>query len=456
MQLFLLLLLHLNLPFTSSHQHDHVSTIRRGWQPIRDYCSYNPPDLSKYGLEISVLKRTTLFNSSNSFADAGHAYTFADGEINVLVRYGANQSRAVRSTDSGATFHPLPQQRAPYENRSVSEVRTYSVQRRRNKEVFLFSGFSSHSRKGFKNGQDFRRQLDGSILAELLRSTNGGLSTKSSLARIWLPQNLLLQNLQHAPMVELKNGSLVCATYAHWTGVDGFFTIVYDENTLVYPKDRTFIIRSDDDGKNWYYRSTVAFDPSNETSNCVLNSDGQGTPPCSIVEGFNEPWLQIIPSDSEYGKDRIIAFMRTCGSEAVGVEELDGIISGPLYRSISVDGGETWGIVQAVADRGVAPTTVYLKAPGVMVVAYGRPSNFLMFSTDQGRSFFGHWCFLNGAIGSRYDGSQYNSITAVEEYLKIPAVMTTYTTCTSQRNCTSEAMFLKVQRVDVGGGGVEV
>ena len=64
-----------------------------------------------------------------------------------------------------------------------------------------------------------------------------------------LPQNLLLQNLQHAPMVELKNGSLVCATYAHWTGVDGFFTTIYDENTLVYPKDRTFIIRSDDDGR---------------------------------------------------------------------------------------------------------------------------------------------------------------------------------------------------------------
>lgn len=416
------------------------SFLHIGWRPTTDICSSQAPNLTRYGLEVHLARTITLLPPAKALANAGHAFAFRNGAMNVLTRYGANKSYAIRSMDGGRTWQDLAHQAAPFEERSTSEVRTEALQRSSG-EVIWFSGFTSHARDGANGGQDFMRQPNGSVQVELLRSNDSGLTQISELALLWLPLSLDLRNLQHAVMVELPDKSLISIAYAHWTGIDGFAFY----NGQVMPKDRTFVMRSDDNGHNWRYLSTVASDPSNNTDACVLSSDGEGTPPCAVIEGFNEPWLTVTPHPTAADGVALVALMRSGGSLAVQ----SGIVSGPLYRSISVDGGLTWGIVQPVANRGVAPTVAMTKSK-VLVASYGRPGNFLMFSTDGGVSFFGHWCYKGAAAGSQYDGSEYDSIALVPSSTVddgTEQVMVTYANCTSTQSCSAMASFVRIKRL---------
>jgi hypothetical protein len=270
---------------------------------------------------VRVLRTVELMPPAQSLQDAGHAYVFANGDVQVLVRRAANTSYAVRSSDRGRSWRPVPKQPPPFGGRSISEVRTYAVTLARTGEVVWFSGFSDASRSGANDGQDFARAADGSIAAELLRSADNGLSQTSHQARIVLPPALELRNLQHAPMVELPDGSLLAATYAHWHGIDGFSTNPGEEANV--HKDRTFIMKSTDGGSSWEYLSTVAFDPTNSTRACVLSGEAPN-PPCAVFEGFNEPWLQLLPSG------QLVCIMRSLGSEAV-LPHPD-YVSGPMYH----------------------------------------------------------------------------------------------------------------------------
>jgi hypothetical protein len=345
---------------------------------------------------VRVLRTVELMPPAQSLQDAGHAYVFANGDVQVLVRRAANTSYAVRSSDRGRSWRPVPKQPPPFGGRSISEVRTYAVTLARTGEVVWFSGFSDASRSGANDGQDFARAADGSIAAELLRSADNGLSQTSHQARIVLPPALELRNLQHAPMVELPDGSLLVATYAHWHGIDGFSTNPGEEANV--PKDRTFVMKSTDGGSSWAYLSTVAFDPINSTRACVLSGEAPN-PPCAVFEGFNEPWLQLLPSG------QLVCIMRSLGSEAV-LPHPD-YVSGPMYRSISVDGGLSWGIPQMVTDRGVAPTGTTTRH-GAVVLGYGRPANWIALSYDGGATFSETWCYAPST--PRYDGSEYNSL----------------------------------------------
>lgn len=125
-------------------------------------------------------------------------------------------------------------------------------------------------------------------------------------------------------------------------------------------KERTFIIRSTNRGKTWYYLSTVAFD---------LTKNG------IRPEGFDEPNLLVL-SNGE-----ILCFMRTGG--------------GPLYMSRSRDNGKTWSNADPIADRGVYPTACLMKN-GIIAVVYGRPGDWLTFSLDQGETWINHFCFNQG------------------------------------------------------------
>ena len=264
------------------------ATMYAGWREHgADECSLAAPPPG-----VTVQRTVELLPASLSLQDAGHAYVFANGDVQVLVRSGANVSNAVRSSDRGNSWAAVPKQPAPFSERCVSEVRTYAVTLRATGEVVWFSGFSDAVRAGANDGQDFTRAADGSISAELLRSADHGLSQSSHQATIVLPAALELRNLQHAPMVELGDGSLLAATYAHWHGIDGFSTNPGED--VGTPKDRTFVMRSTDAGSSWGYFSTVAFDPSNSSRACVLSGE-EANPPCAIFEGFNEPWLSLLP-----------------------------------------------------------------------------------------------------------------------------------------------------------------
>ena len=49
------------------------------------------------------------------------------------------------------------------------------------------------------NGQDFSRQSDGSIETELLRSFDSGLTQTSSVAKLWLPKDLMFRTVSFVP-----------------------------------------------------------------------------------------------------------------------------------------------------------------------------------------------------------------------------------------------------------------
>jgi hypothetical protein len=239
----------------------------------------------------------------------------------------------------------------------------------------------------------------------MLVSTDNGITMTSRIAHFSLPSALKLSNMAHAGMVELADGSLLSYSYAHWEGIDGFTVHwpTYPKTGL--PKDRTFVMRSTDRGLTFTYLSTVVFDSSNNTRDCVLDSDPHGSnPACTVQEGFNEPFLSAWPHPGAAGGIMLQMLMRTGGSQATA--DPTGVVHGPMMRSFSMDAGKTWGIAQAVADRGVTPTAVM--AGSVHVVSYGRPADWLMFSADGGVSY-SDWCYHDGG-GSRYDGSNYNSV----------------------------------------------
>jgi hypothetical protein len=143
------------------------------------------------------------------------------------------------------------------------------------------------------------------------------------------------------------------------------------------PKDRTFVMRSTDRGQSFSYLSTVAFDISNNSRACVLSSDSHGSnPACSVLEGFNEPYLSKMPHSAGEGGIILHMIMRSGGSQATPESAQSGhtgVVAGPMYRAFSLDAGRSWSIPQPVSDRGVTPTAAL--AGSVHVVGYGRPQN---------------------------------------------------------------------------------
>lgn len=447
-------------------------------------CSLAPPPPDNTSLTITVGATITVFTANVSLAGAGMPFVFANGDIQSLVRYGGNQSHAVRSSNAGLTWAAIPQQPPPFAQRATSEVRTYATQLQSDGEVVLFSGFNNASRYGIdvngdNSGQDFsRRGLDGSIEVELLRSRDSGLTQHSDSAKLFLPVGLVLENLQHAAIVQLSNGSLLTATYGQWlcggnvlktsclkavpickppwvahpcsTDADCHdvsgkpitcggkppvcrnrtcYSLNYKADLCTSASaapfkgsDQVFTMISDDRGASWRYVSTIGASPGN--ASCL-----PGTP------RLNEAWLSAVPdthatTNGNGSKQLLVLFIRS---------------DGPLYRSISTDSGGSWSHPSPAIDKGVSPTAAYLDSIGVLALAYGRPGNWLALSTSGGRSFGTPWCF-RGEERS-YDGSDYDAVVA------LPAVkpgeqqlMLSYKVCAGLRNCTAVATFVTVRR----------
>ena len=79
------------------------------------------------------------------------------------------------------------------------------------------------------------------------RHPTAGQTQRSEQATLRLPPALELKNLQHAKMVELPSGALLCASYAHWHGQDGWTAIAAGAApgwpATTFPKDRVFVMR---------------------------------------------------------------------------------------------------------------------------------------------------------------------------------------------------------------------
>jgi hypothetical protein len=376
------------------------------WAPTTDTCSLaSAPATDKYKVTVDrTINLVELTNAVGVPSDAGHAFVFPNGDMQVKVSYGSNISKAIRSSDGGLTWKGVTQQLAPFETRSSSEFGQNSFATSWG-EVLEFSGFgdSAHS-------VGILPAVNGSQNAEMRVSTDNGLTMGSRITQIYLPAALKVSNMAHAGMVELADESLLSYSYGHWAGIDGFIVPwPPSPGATGAPKERTFVMRSTDRGLTFNYLSTVAFDSSNNTHDCVVESDPKGSnPPCAVNEGFDEGFLSAIPYA---GGIKLQMMMRSGGSQAtaaVNGSTATGVIHGPMYRAFSMDSGLTWSIAQAVSDRGVTPVTAM--AGSVHVVGYGRPADWLMFSSDSGVSY-DHWCYHDGkASGHQYDGSNYNSL----------------------------------------------
>jgi hypothetical protein len=140
----------------------------------------------------------------------------------------------------------------------------------------------------------------------------------------------------HSQIIELEDGTLLASMYGTLSG---------DSTT------RAFALKSEDRGQSWVYLSTIAHDE--------LNMPG----------GFNESDLLIMPGGT------IHCFVRSENSP-----------SPDLYLCTSYDNGESWSQYSQIFDRAASPHAL-LMDNGIIVVATGRPGNWLLFSDDGGETW---------------------------------------------------------------------
>ena len=181
--------------------------------------------------------------------------------------------------------------------------------------------------------------------------------------------------LNHGPMVDhsiiqLPDSSLLMSMYGNFTS-DTASMRGYPKRMKKY---HVWVMRSTDRGMSWKYLSSVAYDPK-----------------IGYV-GFCEPDLIMLPNRE------ILCFMRTEGESVLQTS--------PIYQCRSRDNGKTWSEPREAADTGVFPNAAMMEN-GVLVLACGRPGDWLQFSLDGGESWVGRFEFFSGPT------SGYNSIAEI-------------------------------------------
>ena len=136
---------------------------------------------------------------------------------------------------------------------------------------------------------------------------------------------------------------------------------------------RTYVVKSNKEGKNWDYLSTIAGDEAA----VVLEGEKQ-------TEGFTEPRM-IRLNDG-----RLFAVIRRGGNNM-------------LFRSWSRDEGKTWTKPSSIGFRGVEPC-LWLMKNGILALSTGRPDPVMVrFSTDGGATW-NNPTELFQERGTRYTG----------------------------------------------------
>lgn len=276
----------------------------------------------------------------------GSIVKYPDGHLLVNAR-----TVQIRSGDGGQTW-----------KRVKSKFDNYTCRTRDGQTL----GFT-----GVRQGREPTDRTDTiKIKAELIRSRDSGNTETSEMATIYLPAALKRITLRHARIVQLADGTLLACSYVSfqedpWVTFPSWVTKTGIIHAKTFQKNRVIVIHSTDDGKTWNYRSTVAFDITAHVEQRIL--------------GYSEPDMVALQTGA------VLVFMRTVAGGGVR----------PMYMSMSRDGGHTWSNADPVTDRGVSPCVVEMQN-GVIVVVYGRPGNWLMFSADRGQTWTGHFQFFMG------------------------------------------------------------
>jgi len=135
-------------------------------------------------------------------------------------------------------------------------------------------------------------------------------------------------------ILELPDGALLGIFYGARLGPD----------RKPYAKSQSYCLKSTDGGITWRFHGIIARDDHHP------------------LAGYTEPYVTVLPDDS------LLAVLRTeCAK------------TGPMYRTRSTDGGQTWTAPEEIWPFGVLPQLLTLDN-GVTVLAFGRPGVHLLFS----------------------------------------------------------------------------
>lgn len=256
-----------------------------------------------------------------------------DGSIILSGRMG----KILRSTDGGRTWQARP---VP-----ISEFQ--ALQRRDGSFYLLKRGFTPSERPGVflaghmkLNGLGDFEDIDDESWQE----------TAVSVPRFKPVIADDYKTVSRAPFVELahelSDGTLLGLSYGNFIGDDVPIS-GFDTKLGVAPMYRTYLMSSTDDGKNWEYLSTIAYD----------GKTGQ--------ESFCEPALV------DFGGGELLAIMRT-GRYA------------PLYQCRSRDGGRTWSEPVSLETLGLRPRMARLEN-GILACSFGwRPMRYIYWEDPNG------------------------------------------------------------------------
>lgn len=304
------------------------------------------------GLDVRV--GDTILIQPNAVYSA--VFQFSDGRISAG---GGSYDRGTSywSTDSGHTWKEGPA--GP--NNAAIEL---------GKGEILSLGFNT------------RKRPDGKYSLPQKRSLDGWRTVTDEIGLFDIPKSVPCGGdaaetndgflLDHG-IIRLRNGDLMATMYGNYEGDVATHSI--------WPKEyhfrfyRTIAVFSSDKGKTWGNPVTIAY-----TDN-----------PEKVQEGFCEADLARV------GTGDILCVMRSGGSFGKHY---------PCYICRSSDEGRTWSEPVVIDDKGVWPNLCVMKN-GVLVCTYGRPGNWLSFSTDDGRTWKGTFRFYEGTTSS------YNSVLEV-------------------------------------------
>jgi hypothetical protein len=164
-------------------------------------------------------------------------------------------------------------------------------------------------------------------------------------------------------LIETSGGGLLTTMYGKMEGDEHF---------------RTYVVKSNKEGKNWDYLTTIAGDEAA----VVLEAEKR-------TEGFTEPRM-IRLSDG-----RLFAVIRRGGNNM-------------LFRSWSRDEGKTWTKPSSIGFRGVEPC-LWLMKNGILALSTGRPDPVTVrFSTDGGTTW------TNPTELFREKGTRYTGMVEVQ------------------------------------------
>lgn len=317
----------------------------------------------------------TIAPGVESVCPTGTVFQYNNGDLHVYNR---------RSSDGGRTWVATPH---------VLEVSTFQYPAP-DGEVVMFQSYAAPSYSRFGDRASSSAGRGGVLVKEsaekgvlegrFFRSKDHGVTRSEETARLHLPAEFKVRSGHvYRRIIQTADGSLL-------------INMSWREGR----SRKLAALRSTDRGRNWHFLSIIAFDVHGRSVSS---------------EGFNETCLLSLPDG------RVMSFMRSGASYTASLGSIPSPKSDerppfpykkqtPLYTSTSFDGGRTWSHADPIAPFGVLPDAVRMKN-GILVVSYGRPGNWLMFSPDEGRNWAPVLQFYNDLYPP--DCSNYFSICEV-------------------------------------------